>query len=148
VTTTAVGFADDEEPFQIDLGGDLDNLKLHGATPAKQVGPSPDLDSQSPREHVLDTASDLVMGDRNNQYGPPHQDFQRAADILTALGFRFEPDYPPTKLNRIQAHHMAMILASVKLSRLAWGPGKADSWVDLAGYAACGYEAFVLTEDG
>lgn len=34
----------------------------------------------------------------------------------------------------------------VKLSRLMWTPAKRDSWVDIAGYAACGLEC-ALHED-
>jgi hypothetical protein len=90
------------------------------------------------RAELLREAERLVTGDRNNSYGPPHQDFQHTADMLTALGFtqNGEP---------VQAHHVAMILMCVKLSRLSWSPDKEDSWVDLGGYAACGWEARVLT---
>lgn len=99
---------------------------------------NPNEEPYSARADVLDTAKRLVLGDRNNQYGPPTQDFQRTAGILTSLGY--------TKVSaegtfhEIQAHDVAVILASVKMSRLMWSPGKADHWYDLAGYAACGYE--------
>lgn len=85
------------------------------------------------REVVLDSAKTCVLGDRNNTYGPPNQDFQRTADIWTALGFTYNGE-------AVKAHHVAMAMASLKLSRLAWSPLHVDSWVDLAGYAACGYE--------
>lgn len=91
------------------------------------------------RDELLDRAKDLVMGDRNNSYGPPHQDFQRIADLITSLGF-VAPDG-----GAVRAHHVAMIQACVKLSRLVWSPLRADSWDDLAGYAACGHEAAELT---
>jgi hypothetical protein len=101
---------------------------------------------KSLRAELLEEANSLVNGDRNNAYGPPHQDFQRTADMLTAMGFRFG-DYRDGDDARIEAHHVAMILAAVKLSRLAWSPDKRDSWVDLAGYAACGHEAYELTKE-
>jgi hypothetical protein len=31
-------------------------------------------------------------------------------------------------------------MALLKLSRISWQPDNPDSWTDLAGYAACGYE--------
>lgn len=96
------------------------------------------------RSGLLQDAEDVITGDRNNSYGDPHQDFARTASILTAMGFVF---LDPEEVFDIQAHHVAMILAAVKLSRLAWDPGKRDSWLDLAGYAACGYEAHELTKD-
>lgn len=85
------------------------------------------------RDQVLDKAAKLVGEVRNAVYGPPTADFGRTAAMLTALGFRFERD-------SIESHHVAMIMAVVKLSRLAASPGHEDSWVDLAGYAACGAE--------
>lgn len=97
------------------------------------------------RTELLAEAENLVNGDRNNTYGAPAQDFQRTADILSALGFRAERPGGDED-GFIEAHHVAMILAAVKLSRLAWSPGKRDSWVDLAGYAACGHEAYELTK--
>ncbi len=100
---------------------------------------------QSLRTELLSEAESLVNGDRNNQYGPPHQDFQRTADMLSALGFRFEDGHGGTR--RLMAHDVALSLAAVKMSRLAWTPGKRDSWVDLAGYAACGYEAYEMTKE-
>jgi hypothetical protein len=38
-----------------------------------------------------------------------------------------------------------MIMA-VKISRLMWTPAKRDSWVDIAGYAGCGFECAVNEE--
>lgn len=93
------------------------------------------------RQKLLQETESLVSGDRNNQYGPPHQDFSRTAGMLNALGFRLNGE-------PLRAHNIAMILSSVKLSRLVWSPDKRDNWVDLAGYAACGWEAHELTEKG
>ncbi len=92
------------------------------------------------RESVLDEAKGLITGDRNNTYGPPHQDFQRSASAATAYGYR-GPDG-----RELQAHDIAILVSLVKISRLMWTPGKRDSWVDMAGYAACGYECVVEAE--
>jgi hypothetical protein len=40
----------------------------------------------------------------------------------------------------IAPHDVAAMMAMLKLSRIRWSPGKRDSWVDLAGYAACGWD--------
>jgi hypothetical protein len=85
------------------------------------------------RQTILDTAKTCVLGDRNNTYGPPTQDFQRTADLWTTLGFSFNG-------KPVEAHQVAMAMMALKLSRLVWSPRHIDSWVDTAGYAACGYE--------
>lgn len=81
----------------------------------------------------------LTTQSRNATYGPPNQDFQRTADMLTPL-FR----HMLIEGAEFQSHHVAMIMGILKLSRLAWSPEHKDSWTDLAGYAACGYECVVL----
>lgn len=95
----------------------------------------------SPRADVLREAERLITGDRNNQYGPPTQDFDRTAKILNGMGLRVVTDEgDQIGVTDIEAHHVALIMAALKLSRLIWQPDKRDSWVDLAGYAACGFE--------
>ena len=90
------------------------------------------------RGDMLDEAKSLIDGDRNNQYGPPTQDFQRTANVLSELGFRHvDPSGNPSPLS---SHHTALIMMALKLSRISWQPEKRDSWVDAAGYAGCGWE--------
>lgn len=79
------------------------------------------------REKVLKTANKLVNGDRNVQYGDPLADFNRTATMWSA--------YLGTELS---AHDVASLMALLKISRLRHQADKADTWVDLAGYAACG----------
>lgn len=33
-----------------------------------------------------------------------------------------------------------MAMMALKLSRLTWSPERQDSWMDVAGYSACGWE--------
>lgn len=40
-------------------------------------------------------------------------------------------------------HDVALAMICLKLSRITWTPGQMDSWVDIAGYAACGWECSV-----
>ena len=94
-----------------------------------------------PRADVLHEAADLITGDRNAQYGPPTQDFQRSADAMTAMGYRANLDQP------IRPNDVAILVALVKISRLQHSPEKRDNWTDLAGYAGCGYECAVTEND-
>lgn len=96
--------------------------------------------SDSIRSGVLAEAETLITGDRNNQYGPPHQDFQRSAEAANAYGYRGPHGLP------LQAHDIAILISLVKVSRITWQPDKRDNWVDLAGYAACGYECVIETQ--
>jgi hypothetical protein len=90
------------------------------------------------RSELLREAETLVNGDRNNAYGPPDQDFERTAIMWTTYmnGRRI-----------FEAHDVAIMMALLKISRLSWEPTKKDSWVDLAGYAACGYEIITNKEE-
>jgi hypothetical protein len=100
--------------------------------------PEPLPTKASPRSSALREAEDLITGDRNNQYGPPTQDFDRTAKLLNALGYRrLDAGY---EVHDILPSDVALIIAQVKVSRLMHSRNKRDSWVDLAGYAACGYE--------
>lgn len=81
------------------------------------------------RKHLLDTAESLVNGDRNVQYGDPNADFARTAQMWSAyLGVE------------VKSHDVAVMMVLLKASRLRWTPSKEDSWVDIAGYAACGWD--------
>lgn len=88
------------------------------------------------RARMLQEAESLVNGDRNVQYGDPKADFKRTAEMWSAfLGTKIEP------------WQVASMMCLLKLSRISWSPQKMDSWVDLAGYAACGWDcAAPLTE--
>lgn len=98
-------------------------------------------ETRSVRQEMLYEASGLVTGDRNNTYGPPWQDFMRSAGALNAMGYR-GPDGKP-----LEAHDIAILVLMIKVSRLMWTPAKRDSWVDIAGYAACGLECAIHEDD-
>jgi hypothetical protein len=84
-------------------------------------------------EDILDEAKRITSGDRNNAYGPPTQDFSRTAAVLSAL-------FADRLTGPLEAHDVAVIMAALKLSRIQWSPRKRDHWVDLAGYARCGWQ--------
>src|ERR1039458_9561847 len=85
----------------------------------------------SPRQSVLEEATQLITGDRNNAYGPPTQDFMRTAGMASAFGFQVNGE-------PLKSHHVAVFMNLLKMSRLAWMPTKRDSWGDTAGYSGCG----------
>jgi hypothetical protein len=95
----------------------------------------------SVRGAALDEAKALITGDRNNAYGPPWQDFSRTAGALNAYGYRGPEGRP------LESHDIAIMVMAIKVSRLMWTPTKRDSWVDTAGYAACGYECALHDEE-
>lgn len=100
---------------------------------------APEPERYTERGYLLDTAREAVLRQRNASYGEPDQDFSRTANILTALlGHKL------LEGAAITSDEVAKILIVVKLSRLSWSPDHADSWIDIAGYAACGYETAIL----
>lgn len=86
------------------------------------------------RARLLADAQRLICGDRNAQYGDPYDDFARTAGALNALGYQAPGGAP------LSPSDVALFQIQVKLSRIISTKTKMDSWTDIAGYAACGYE--------
>lgn len=81
------------------------------------------------RKETLDAAAKCVCGDREEDYGSPEENFGRIAEFWSIyLNMLIEPK------------DVAAMMALLKIARIASGNVKADSWIDLAGYAACGCE--------
>lgn len=81
------------------------------------------------REQTLKKAIEMVTGHRETDYGSPEDNFNRIATYWsTHLGME------------ITAEDVAVMMALLKIARIATGTATDDSWVDLAGYAACGGE--------
>lgn len=83
------------------------------------------------RQEILDAAAKCVSGDREQDYGSPERNFDRIAALWAAY-----LDYQV----HLKPEDVACMLALLKIARIASGHAKADNWVDLAGYAACGGE--------
>lgn len=81
------------------------------------------------RAEILEAAKTCVCGNREKDYGSPEDNFGRIAC--------FWSDYLCAD---IRAKDVAVMLALLKVARIASGHAKEDNWVDLAGYAACGGE--------
>jgi hypothetical protein len=87
------------------------------------------------REEVLDTAKGLVCGDRDVQYGSPENNFAVIADFWTTyLASR------ATAPGQLASTDVAAMMVLFKVSRIAADPQNAESWIDAAGYSACGAE--------
>lgn len=85
------------------------------------------------RADILRAAEKCVCGQREQDYGSPENNFKTIAGLWTAYkGVQFTPN------------DVAMMMALLKIARIQSGTGTADSFVDLAGYAACGGE--IITE--
>lgn len=86
--------------------------------------------NQPPRVEALYEAARLIDGDRDRQYGGPIDNFGRIAKIWSViLGIE------------VTEEDVAMCMAGLKMARYASRSGfQPDTWVDLAGYAGCGYE--------
>lgn len=89
------------------------------------------------REDILDSAKNCVCNDRNGQYGEPEDNFAVIANfwqdyLYAATGERIT----------ITAADVASMMVLFKVARIATSTGNisADSFIDIAGYAACGGE--------
>lgn len=81
------------------------------------------------RADILEKAKACVCGEREADYGTPEDNFKRIAALWSA--------YKGTEFSAVD---VAMMMALLKIGRIHTGGGTEDSFVDLAGYAACGGE--------
>ena len=79
------------------------------------------------RKECLDRAAECVLQDRASEYGGMEDNFGRIANFWSVyLGRKVCPV------------DVAMMMALLKVARIRSNKAHADSFVDLAGYAACG----------
>lgn len=84
------------------------------------------------RKALLEDAAHIVTTDRNIEYGEPEDTFARIATLWSAyLGVT------------IRDIDVAILMIQMKVARLSANPNSRDSWLDVAGYAACGWGAAV-----
>jgi hypothetical protein len=81
---------------------------------------------------TLRIAAEAVCGERNQSYGSPADDFRTQAEMFSSYLSR-------TNCTNVlvTASDIAALMILVKVARQAHRP-KADNWIDVAGYAACG----------
>ena len=93
---------------------------------SKQTTATPNI-----RQFILRTAEHMVCGHRQQDYGKPEDSFAQIARLWNAY---LEIDKGITSVD------VAMMMALLKMARIQTGSATQDSFVDLAGYAACGAE--------
>lgn len=81
------------------------------------------------RTDILDTASDCISRDRQATHGGPKRNFG-----IIAAYWSVHLDHPVT------ASDVAVMMTLMKCARIKANPSHVDSWVDGAGYLACGGE--------
>lgn len=81
------------------------------------------------RSYILREAERCVCGHREQDYGSPEDNFKIIALLWSAY-----LDHPVNPLD------VAMMMSLLKVARIRSGNGTMDSFIDLAGYAACGGE--------
>ena len=91
---------------------------------------TPTNESTTLRVEALREAARIISGERNKQYGGPEENFERIAKIWEII-FGIP----------VSNEDVAMAMVAVKVARYASKSGyQPDTWIDIAGYAACGYE--------
>ena len=83
----------------------------------------------SKRAEILHEAERCICGQREQDYGSPESNFEIIANLWT--------DYLDAEVSALD---VAMMMCLLKIARIKNGGGTGDSFVDLAGYAACGGE--------
>ena len=87
-----------------------------------------------PRVEALRSAAAIISGERDIQYGGPEENFERIAKIWSVI-----LSVPITR------EDVAMMMVGLKVARYASKSGfQPDTWIDVAGYAGCGYEVGLL----
>lgn len=82
------------------------------------------------KQELLDYAS-AAVADRGLNYGTPEDNFGRIAALWnTHLANRLP--------GALTGSDVAMMMVLMKVARLENSPEHLDSWIDVAGYAACG----------
>ena len=103
-----------------------------------EPSPEPEPEPEPERKLLLEDAIRIVCADRNHAYGEPLRNLSRTADLLNAF---LRGRTPPFKAQRdFTADDVAAIGIILKLARLAPSPDLRDTWEDIAGYAAIGWE--------
>jgi hypothetical protein len=88
------------------------------------------------RVEALREAARLIDSVRNVEYGPPTENFARIATLWSVI------------LNTpVTTEDVAMCMVALKMARYASRSGfQPDTWIDIAGYAGCGYEVGMASQ--
>ena len=90
------------------------------------------------RAEILDEAKKCVCGQRQQDYGTPEDNFTTIGYMWSAYLRAAHPNLN-IALNEVTPKDVAVMMSLLKVARIATGSSP-DSFVDLAGYAACAGE--------
>lgn len=88
------------------------------------------------RKEILETAAACVCGQREEDYGSPEDNFKTIASLWDIY---LQAAHTGSYIPILSPKDVAIIMALLKIARIASGKST-DSFVDLAGYAACAGE--------
>lgn len=89
------------------------------------------------RERVLKEADKCVNGKRQEDYGKPEDNFKIIADLWNVY---LENKYDREGTIEVTPMDVSIMMGLLKVGRISSGGGTLDSFIDLAGYAACAGE--------
>lgn len=87
------------------------------------------------REQILETAEELINGQRAEDYGDAYQNHERIADGWNVIVREAHSDS-----GYLTPAHVALMMDWLKTCRLLTTMHHKDSWIDKAGYTALGAE--------
>lgn len=90
------------------------------------------------RAEILEAARVCVCGEREQDYGSPENNFETIGLLWSVYLQAAHPEIN-LALNGITPKEVAAMMALLKVARIATGSSP-DSFVDLAGHAACAGE--------
>ena len=91
--------------------------------------------TENTRSAILKEAEHIVNGNREAEYGNAEDNFNTIAMLWSV--------YIDAK---ITPKDVAAMMILLKVARTKSGHGKDDTWIDIAGYAACGAEVMEVQE--
>ena len=92
------------------------------------------------RAEILAEAEKCVCGKREQDYGTPEDNFTTIGLLWSVYLRAAHPELAKVlPINGIEAKDVAVMMSLLKVARIATGSSP-DSFVDLAGYAACAGE--------
>ena len=86
------------------------------------------------RTEILDAAKSIVTGEREKQYGGAENSFSTIANLWMDYWVAKGHEVP------IGPTDVAVMMALLKIARIAGGRFKEDSYIDACGYMACAGE--------
>ncbi len=122
---------------------EIDEMRMHLCDLEAQILSQSEKPDSSPqgiynRAEILNAAMRCVCGDREQDYGSPENSFRMIASLWEPF-LKMKCLSPGAELT-IRPEDVAAMMCLFKIARISTGHGKADNWVDLAGYAANGGE--------